>query len=605
MMEAEAIDSISAVVQGTADTDSLASLKQAKAHIVGLAFRRVLFPLLVQRDEKCLDVLRICIECFKREFIAVAATNTVLISLFEDAFDVLPVSMCERVFTLMEQNAQQPAFVKANGPRVVRLINGLKKRLSRSQDIELSGRLLMFIASIFPMSDKSGANISSAVNVANKTHYDETEEELDTSASEAAKAQEDIDMPSLGRPLNKSDYKQFWSLQRFFCEPRLCYQPDEWKRFEKATECVLDLFERHPLEVSPVTTQPTAASMMDTNDDNGDGDGDGDDGDDDGPSQKQRRADTTFAKYLTSPKLFELQLNDVTLRREILLQLLILFSYLPRDSKFKKPAETLTSAQKEWMDKRQRQVEKLMKAAGSDGADFLTNAKRMLERELVWVQWKEDGCKPFEKKESAKRKAPSPPAPGAAGVHMGSDELQRLWTLSSTNMEACKRAKVRVPSLKEYFLDAVEEMDPAECVEEEYWQINDFRFNWKGLRLISRKKVNLFHFADQLSLKSYMESTLNILAKDFSSGTASPSAAVGETNTREGAVKAEEEGNGDAGTGSGGDDDDDDGSKSGDEGEGGEEDGEETAKMEEDDDAGDGGDDDEEGETANGDKEDE
>ena len=65
------------------------------------------------------------------------------------------------------------------------------------------------------------------------------------------------DVEKVGAPINKRDYKQFWSLQRFFCEPRLCYRVDEWKAFETATECVLDLFDRHPLEDISASVQPS------------------------------------------------------------------------------------------------------------------------------------------------------------------------------------------------------------------------------------------------------------------------------------------------------------------------------------------------------------
>ena len=84
----------------------------------------------------------------------------------------------------------------------------------------------------------------------------------------------------------------------------------------------------------------------------------------DADKSKQQRADTTFAKYLTSPKLFGLQLRDVMLRRQVLVQLLVLFAYLPRDSKFKKPKEALNGLQKDWMDKQREHVEKVCACTG-------------------------------------------------------------------------------------------------------------------------------------------------------------------------------------------------------------------------------------------------
>lgn len=42
-----------------------------------------------------------------------------------------------------------------------------------------------------------------------------------------------------------------------------------------------------------------------------------------------------FAKYLTSQKLLDLQLHDVSFRRSVLLQFLIVFQYLTSSVKFK------------------------------------------------------------------------------------------------------------------------------------------------------------------------------------------------------------------------------------------------------------------------------
>ena len=42
-----------------------------------------------------------------------------------------------------------------------------------------------------------------------------------------------------------------------------------------------------------------------------------------------------FAKYLTSEKLLDLQLNDSNFRRQLLIQFLIMFQYLNAEVKFK------------------------------------------------------------------------------------------------------------------------------------------------------------------------------------------------------------------------------------------------------------------------------
>eukprot|EP01147_Barroeca_monosierra_P005412 gene5412-7146_t len=482
--------------------------------IVGLAFRRVAFPLFVGQDDRCFELLELCFHCFKSGYLAVVSANSnyIIVALFEDAFDLLPLHMCEKAFTVIEQHAQEPAFAFANSPRIVRMINGLKTRLSRSRNLELSGRLLIFLArlhqTIFRLSDKSGANMSSSVNASNKTEYDETDEELSLNGNEAAKADDTVTLSSIGRPLNKDHYKKFWTLQRFFCQPQLCYDSEQWHAFSKSTECVLDLFRRHPLEDIHVHTDDSAA-IQDTLHKE--------------PTHLKKTfsdtvkidsADATFAKYLTSPKLFELQLHDVTMRREILLQLLILFAYLPRQSKFKQRGQVPTPSQLEWLNIQKKEVEKLMKTAGSNGDWFLRSAKHFLQREMFWLRWKEEGCPSYEITETV-RPSRIIDDTDNVGTPMGSKELQRLWTISSTNKEACKRAKVEIPSLEAYFADAIGDMDPDQCVEEMYWKTKNVEFNWKGLRLIARHKVNLLNFNDQSSLEGYMESTMRTLAKDI------------------------------------------------------------------------------------------
>lgn len=114
----------------------------------------------------------------------------------------------------------------------------------------------------------------------------------------------------------------------------------------QSTECVLDLFRRHPLEDIHVHTDDstsffvissskkccqsvvkyvisqlsyTGAAIQDTLHKE--------------PTHLKKTfsdtvkidsADATFAKYLTSPKLFELQLHDVTMRREVYLHYTII-----------------------------------------------------------------------------------------------------------------------------------------------------------------------------------------------------------------------------------------------------------------------------------------
>ena len=50
-----------------------------------------------------------------------------------------------------------------------------------------------------------------------------------------------------------------------------------------------------------------------------------------------------------------------------------------------------------------------------------------------------------------------------------SPELTRLWNVCPDNMEACKSTKRDfLPALDTFFDEAITQMDPTSCVEEQY-----------------------------------------------------------------------------------------------------------------------------------------
>jgi THO complex subunit 1 len=52
---------------------------------------------------------------------------------------------------------------------------------------------------------------------------------------------------------------------------------------------------------------------------------------------------------------------------------------------------------------------------------------------------------------------------------LNSAELTKLWNLCPNNLEACKsKDRDFLPSLEGYFEEAIEQIDPAAMVEEEY-----------------------------------------------------------------------------------------------------------------------------------------
>ena len=211
-----------------------------------------------------------------------------------------------------------------------------------------------------------------------------------------------------------------------------------------------------------------------------------------------------FAKYLTNQNLLQLQLSDSNFRRFILVQFLILFQYLQSSVKFKSDSEVLTDEQTRWIKSNRDRVFSLVAETPPDGKSFSEAVKHMLQREEQWIGWKNDGCKAFT---DAKAKvvasgsngngdsngvaaaAAAAARPTRVGARkrkrpvgdmiklamsqkkfiMGNNDLTRLWNLYPDNMEACSAPERDfLPKMEDYFEDAIEQLVPANMVEEQY-----------------------------------------------------------------------------------------------------------------------------------------
>ena len=101
-------------------------------------------------------------------------------------------------------------------------------------------------------------------------------------------------------PVDFVFYRQFWTLQRFFCDPTQCYRDGQWKVFRKCSETVVSSFKAFRLDdVADASGSGAAVATTDSNE--------------------------YFAKFLTSSKLFRLQQSDSHFRRQILVQMYVNF----------------------------------------------------------------------------------------------------------------------------------------------------------------------------------------------------------------------------------------------------------------------------------------
>lgn len=100
---------------------------------------------------------------------------------------------------------------------------------------------------------------------------------------------------------------------------------------------------------------------------------------------------TFFAKYMTNPKLLELQLSDSDFRRSILIQFLIILQYLSSPVKFKLGSYELKPEQQDWIKEQVSLVYNLLCETPANSNNFSDSVRHILAREELWNNWKNAG----------------------------------------------------------------------------------------------------------------------------------------------------------------------------------------------------------------------
>merc|ERR1712029_967745 len=166
-----------------------------------------------------------------------------------------------------------------------------------------------------------------------------------------------------------------------------------------------------------------------------------------------------------------------------------------------------------------------------DGKAFGAAVCHILDREEQWNEWKNEGCKslrlddssqsaankhgndaaPKAKKDGRKRlvqtgstRKRSRPlgdqireASGNKKFLMGNANLTKLWNLCPDNLEAASAPERDfLPSMDEYLSEAVEQLDPAQQVEEAYRKVHDGQWGWRALRLLAKKSPYFFTYGN-------------------------------------------------------------------------------------------------------------
>ncbi|KAL9448114.1 hypothetical protein AB3S75_015562 [Citrus x aurantiifolia] len=368
-----------------------------------------------------------------------------IFQLLEDLTEMSTMKNCKDIFGYIEskQDILGKLELFARGKLVMlRTCNQLLRRLSKANDVVFCGRILMFLAHFFPLSERSAVNIKGVFNTSNETKYEKD--------------------PPDGIPVDFNFYKMFWSLQEYFCNPALTLAPTKWQKFTSSLMVVLNTFDAQPL-----SDEVGDANVL------------------------EEEAATFNIKYLTSSKLMGLELKDPSFRRHVLVQCLILFDYLKAPGKNDKdlPSESM----KEEMKSCEERVKKLLETTPPKGKDFLHSIEHILEREKNWVWWKRDGCPPFEKQSMEKKAVQDGPKKRRPRWRLGNKELSQLWKWADQNPNALTDPqRVRTPAITEYWKPLAEDMDPSAGIEAEYHHKNSRVYCWKGLRFSARQDLDGF-----------------------------------------------------------------------------------------------------------------
>ncbi|XP_060940016.1 THO complex subunit 1 [Limanda limanda] len=482
------------------------------------ALRGVLGDQIVERKAICdeyLSLIDLSIDGVK-EGICSATTPFILLG---DVLDCLPLDQCDKIFSFVEDNVstwKSNSFYSAGKNYLLRMCNDLLRRLSKSQNTVFCGRIQLFLARLFPLSEKSGLNLQSQFNLENVTVFNKNEQEstLGQKPSEEKEDGMEVEEGEMGEddapapcsiPIDYNLYRKFWTLQDNFRNPLQCYEKFSWMTFLKYSDETLAVFKSFKLD----DMQASKRKLEELRASGGE--------------------HVYFAKFLTSEKLMDLQLSDSNFRRHILLQYLILFQYLKGQVKFKSSSCMLNDDQATWIEETTKLVYQLLKEIPPDGDKFATMLEHILNTEENWNAWKNEGCPSFvkervvddkPKRPTRKRQAPEDflgKGPDRK-IFMGNDELTRLWNLNLDNMEACKSdSREFMPSLDEFFAEAIEQADPTNQVEDEYKVVRNSNYGWRALRLLSRRSPHFFQPTNQKfkSQADYLDTMVSKLAKEL------------------------------------------------------------------------------------------
>jgi THO complex subunit 1 len=350
--------------------------------------------------------------------------------LVEELLESQSIAGCRTIFDYLESRREDLIrlhFTSAKDLVILRMCNELLRRLSRAEDISFCGRVFIFIFQSFKLGERSTVNLRGEYHVENVTTYDEiaangevdTEKmDVDSATAEAAgvtdeskAASKNVSFQSKepasdGPPNLNNLYPVFWSLQESFSQPKKLFDQANFAKFKKGMEATMAAFRSVKAEQGARPSKQVEdgkRTFQKRKRDDEDTQGLQDESTE---LDDQDMANAFNAKYLTSRDLFELEIHDLSFRRYILVQALIIMDFLlslTPTAKLKLstisqpnksvtyPDEMLSEADTTWVTDMKKSIADYLKR-GSDGPFFFRMVETVLSRDKNWVRWKAESC---------------------------------------------------------------------------------------------------------------------------------------------------------------------------------------------------------------------
>ncbi|KAF7543394.1 hypothetical protein G7Z17_g10770 [Cylindrodendrum hubeiense] len=444
--------------------------------------------------------------------------------LAEELLDSQTIAGCRKIFDFLESRRERITanHFKQKQLIILRTCNELLRRLSRAEDTAFCGRVFIFMFQSFPLGDKSSVNLRGEYHVENVTTYEtspaDADSKMDVDApptgpreqTESRSTFKAADSKKSDKPLDPDAlYPLFWSLQENFSQPKRLFETPHLAAFKESLGATMKVFQTiHNDRGSRKSAEDSKRSL------------------------KRKREggedeDTTNAfnpKYLTSRDLFELEISDLSFRRHVLVQALIIIDFLLSLSaqareKLSAVASTnkavmyidqiLSEEDTKWANEMKRTIADYLRQ-GSDGPYFYRMVETVLARDKNWVRWKIEGCHPFkrdpvspanfvEAKGTVQRTATSKrlrPVPmGAVPLDFLKDEDEET---AMERLKAEERSKIpELDSFKRKIADDDFEIEmPTNDQTKAAAVAGKASKSWRALRIAARTKLAAFDKID-------------------------------------------------------------------------------------------------------------